>query len=61
MTPITDQIRAMIRTSGLSQREIAARSGVSLSIITAFLGGKSITTRNLDRIYQVVSKKSLRT
>ena len=61
MTPITDQIRAMMRTSGLSQREIAARSGVSLSIITAFLGGKSITTRNLYRIYQVVSKKSLRT
>jgi transcriptional regulator with XRE-family HTH domain len=58
MLTISDQIRVQIRESGLSQREIAARSGVSLSIITYFLSGKSITTGNLDRIFAVVSPKA---
>jgi predicted transcriptional regulator len=61
MLTISDQIRVQIRESGLSQREIAARSGVSLSIITYFLSGKSITTGNLDRIFAVVAPKSKKT
>jgi transcriptional regulator with XRE-family HTH domain len=61
MLTISDQIRAQIRESGLSQREIASRSGVSLSIITYFLSGKSITTGNLDRIFAVVSPKAKKT
>jgi transcriptional regulator with XRE-family HTH domain len=51
ITP-SDQVRNLVRSLGVSQRDLAKRCGFSgHSTITAFLAGKSITTGNLDRIF----------
>ena len=61
--PLSDQIRDLIRASGLTGYELHRASGVSQSRIGDFLRGKSLTSTNLDRLLAAIPqnlKKSLR-
>ena len=61
--PLSDQIRELIRKSGLTAYQISQASGLSQSRIGDFLRGRSLTSSNLDRILAAIPaelKKSLR-
>jgi predicted XRE-type DNA-binding protein len=61
--PLSDQIRDLIRASGMTGYELHQASGLSQSRIGDFLRGKSLTSCNLDRLLAAIPqnlKKSLR-
>jgi transcriptional regulator with XRE-family HTH domain len=61
--PLSDQIRDLIRASGMTGYELHRASGLSQSRIGDFLRGKSLTSCNLDRLLSAIPqnlKKSLR-
>jgi transcriptional regulator with XRE-family HTH domain len=61
--PLSDQIRQLIRQSGMTGYQLCQLSGLSQSRIAAFLRGGSLTSSNLDRILAVIPanlKKSLK-
>jgi transcriptional regulator with XRE-family HTH domain len=47
-------IRHKIRSLGISQYELAGKSGVPQSSISKFLSGKTITTRTLEKLWPVI-------
>jgi predicted XRE-type DNA-binding protein len=47
---ITDQLREIIRASGLTQAQVAKLSGVPQPRISEFLRGGSMHSPNLDRL-----------
>jgi transcriptional regulator with XRE-family HTH domain len=61
--PLSDQIRKLIRKSGMTVYQLSQSSGLSQSRIGDFLRGRSLTSTNLDRILAAIPaelKKSLR-
>jgi len=58
MLTISDQIRDLVRKSGIPQRELARQAGISCSVLIYFLSGKAINSSNLDAIYRIVGPKS---
>ena len=45
---ISDRVRQALRSARLTQRELSTATGVPQRTICDFLGGKNISTRNLD-------------
>jgi transcriptional regulator with XRE-family HTH domain len=56
MTPLSDQIRNLIRESGLTGYRLSEDSGLTRSMIGRFMAGKSLTSANLDRILAAIPK-----
>lgn len=51
LTPLTDGLRELIRQSGMSTYELAARSGVDDAVISRFVRGeRTITMDTADRL-----------
>lgn len=57
MATVSDQLRKAIETSGLSQNELARRSGVPVSGICRFLAGQELRTGNIDRLCHTLGLK----
>jgi transcriptional regulator with XRE-family HTH domain len=49
-----DRLRCDIRASGLSQLELARRSGVNQGSISRFLAGKSLHSKNLEKLWPIL-------
>ena len=56
---VHEQIRAAYRASGLSQEEIAHRSGVSRKTLHNLLTGRNVELQNLMAVAQVLGVSSL--
>lgn len=55
MPTITDQLRAAIESSGLSQYALSRQAGVPQSQLSAFLSGKSLPSgATINRIAEVL-------
>jgi len=49
-----ESIRDKIRALGISQRELAEKSGVAQPSISKFLRGKSITIASLEKLWPIL-------
>jgi hypothetical protein len=61
MTPLSDQIRNLIREHGITGYRLAQDSGLTRTMIGRFMAGKSLTSCNLDRILAVIPQNLKKT
>lgn len=55
---VTEQLRRIIETCGISKYEIGKRSGVSESVLSNFMSGdRGITTDTIDKLTNVLGLK----
>lgn len=54
---ISNDLRRIINSCGLSRYEIAKRSGLSQGGLSMFMAGKDVTTRTIDAIAKVLDLK----
>jgi len=60
-TPLSDQIRNIIRESGLTGYRLSEDSGLTRAMIGRFLAGKSLTSCSLDRLLAAIPSKFKKT
>lgn len=54
---VSDQVRAGLRESGITIRELEKQAGVPLSLIVRFLRGENIRTDKMDALVSVIPAK----
>ena len=59
MDPLTPTIRRAYRDSGLTIREISARSGVSYNTVWAVLAGRNVRTHTLFAVCRALGVSTL--
>lgn len=50
----SDQLRSVIRKSGISRYRLAQEAGVDQAALSRFLGGTGVTTTTLDALAKVL-------
>ncbi len=48
--PLSDQLRAIVESSGLTRYRIAQETGIAESVLSRFMGGGGLNLETLDRL-----------